>query len=191
MDKTAASLMADIEAMEKKLASAGRPAKSASRDVTARREVLAEIAALEKRIAEDDDDEADDEMQVTAGDEESEEAFDAEDAPVAADDKDDMPEGMTASESAPGIEDEITQDKFTEVEDLRHGEELTTGPSMHDVAGYTARLKEASVRLDRVAEYLEKHGRKTLAYRLDKIADAIDAQLKNAEEDDTQETEEA
>jgi hypothetical protein len=39
-------------------------------------------------------------------------------------------------------------------------------------------LKSASARLDKVAEYLEKNGRRELAFRIDKIADAIDAKVK-------------
>ena len=38
-------------------------------------------------------------------------------------------------------------------------------------------MKKASERLDRVAEYLEKHGRRELAFRIDKIADALDSRI--------------
>ena len=91
-------------------------------------------------------------------------------------------DGKKASEVDPdGIEEQITQDRFTEVEKITHGTELTTGPSMGAVAPtrseYVARLKSASVRLDKVAEYLEKHGRRELAFRIDKIADAIDEKI--------------
>lgn len=188
MDKTAATLMAEIVAFEKKLASGARSSRTASRDVVSRRQVLAEIEALERRFAGDDDDAddaggMDEDIPVTAGDDEGEDAFDAEGAP-------EEDAGMTASESAPGIEDEITQDRFTEVEDLRHGEELATNPSTANAAGYTARMKEASSRLDRVAEYLERHGRSEMALKLDRIADAIDQQVDEAE-DQPLETEEA
>jgi len=86
-----------------------------------------------------------------------------------------------ASLTRPGIEDQITQDYLDEVAELRPGAaELETAPSMLDVAptGYTARLVKASARLDKVAELLEKNGRKELAFRVDKISDAIEARIK-------------
>jgi hypothetical protein len=111
--------------------------------------LAAEIAALETRLADDDEDD----------------------------------DGKKASEVDPsGIEEQITTDKFSEVERIQHGEELATGPSMGAVAPtrseYVAKLRSASVRLDKVAEYLENNGRRALAYRVDKIADAIDARIK-------------
>ena len=112
-----------------------------------------EISALEQRIAEEDEEKEDDEGE------------------------------KKASEVDPsGIEEEITTDKFSEVERVTHGEELADASSVSGVAPteseYVARLKQASVRLDKVAEYLEKNGRRALAYRIDKVADAIDAQIK-------------
>ncbi len=89
----------------------------------------------------------------------------------------------TASEVDPnGVEEEITQDRFKAVEDLRDAD-LSTEDSMLDAAptGYVARLRSASARLDRVAEYLEKHGKKAMAFRVDKIADAIDARIQKEE----------
>lgn len=120
--------------------------------------LAAEIEAFEKRLAADDD-------------------------TCKAEDK---KEEKKASEVDPnGIEEQITQDKFTEVEKITHGEELATGPSMGAVAPtkseYVARLKSASVRLDKVADYLEKHGRRELAHRLDVIADEIDEKIKQEE----------
>lgn len=119
--------------------------------------LAAEIRALEARLASDDEDEDDDE-------------------------EDEKAEEKKASEVDPkGIEEEITQDRFTEVEKLEHGTELADGPSVGAVAPtkseYVARLKQASVRLDKVAEYLENNGRRALAFRIDKIADAIDARI--------------
>jgi hypothetical protein len=89
--------------------------------------------------------------------------------------------GMEASEMSPGIEDQITQDYLDDVEALRPGADTReTAPSMLDVAPteYTARLMKASGRLDRVAAYLEENGRKDMALRIDKIADAIDSRIK-------------
>ena len=90
-----------------------------------------------------------------------------------------------ASLTKPGVEDRISQDYLSEVEDEAHGEELATDKSMLDAAPtrysaseeYVSRLKRASARLDRVANYLEKHGRIELAKRIDEIADAIDARI--------------
>lgn len=78
-----------------------------------------------------------------------------------------------------GVEEQITQKRFTEVEDLEHGTELATGDSALDVAPteYVARLKSASERLDAVANYLEATGRTAMALRIDKIANAIDARV--------------
>jgi hypothetical protein len=104
------------------------------------------------------------------------------------DDEDDEDDGVVASLKDPsGIEEEITQDKFSEVESERHGEELASAGSMLEVgrevgrktvaSDSVARLMKASERLDKVAAYLEKHGRNNLAFKVDKIADAIDAKI--------------
>ena len=90
-----------------------------------------------------------------------------------------------ASLTKPGIEDQITQDYLDDVAELRPGaEELSTAPSMLSVAPteYTARLRKASTRLDTVAEYLEKNGRTELAFRIDKISDAIEARIKGGQQ---------
>jgi hypothetical protein len=91
-----------------------------------------------------------------------------------------------ASETEPGIEDEITQDYLDDVlEEEKEPDNIVTDESMLDTAptGYVARLKSASARLDRVADYLEKQGRKELALRIDKISDAIDARIKKEARD--------
>ena len=87
-----------------------------------------------------------------------------------------------ASEVDPnGVEEQITQDYLDAVEEVAHGKELATAPSMGKVAPtkstYVASLKRASARLDRVAGYLEGQGRKDLALRIDKIADAVDERI--------------
>ena len=99
----------------------------------------------------------------------------------------DMDEDMVASEVDPnGIEEQITQDSLTQVEDLRGAQGLATEDSMEDAARvgadsdseYIARLTRASKRLGRVAAYLEKHGRIKFAYRIDQMADAVDEKIK-------------
>jgi hypothetical protein len=192
MERTAAEVRAEIARLEQKLASMSQPAKSTSKvaqDKSASRKILAEIDELDEQIAgmyaSDDDDADDAEKTARTAAEDDEEAFEASDDDDADDeegDDDDAPEAITSSEEEKDIEDEITQDKFKEVERTRPAGPATSGPSMLSVAPtkYTARLQQASVRLDRVAAYLEKHGKVKLAFRIDKIADAIDTQLKQA-----------
>lgn len=77
-------------------------------------------------------------------------------------------------------EDEIDQEYLDDVlEEEKNSSAIVTEPSMLETAptGYTARLKKASERLDRVADELEKQGNKEMALRIDKIADAIDARI--------------
>lgn len=106
---------------------------------------------------------------------------------IAAMDADDVKEDdKTASLVDPsGIEEECNQDRFHTVEHITHGEELVDADSMEAVGRQVGRgttasvdmLKQASVRLDRVAEYLEKCGNTKLALQIDKIADAVDARI--------------
>lgn len=175
-----AALQAEIARLQNKLASKSQaPAKKTASEKTAARQVLAEIEDMEETIAgmyaDDDSEDEDDDDAITADDDDDDDD----------DDDEEEDEEKTASLGQPGIEDEITDDKFHEVERVRPETTVqTSGPSMLSVAPtkYMARLKEASARLDRVAGYLEKHGRNKLAFRIDKIADAIDAQIKKAEE---------
>ena len=129
-------------------------AKAEEKKASGEREALAsEISALERRLG-------------AVVDEEDEEA--------------EGKDGKKASLDDPnGVEEQITQKRFTEVEDLEHGSELATGDSTLDVAPteYVARLKSASSRLDAVADYLQSTGRSAMAFRVDKIADAIDARV--------------
>ena len=152
-------------------------------------------AALANRRAEDAEDEVADEdstdmlaariealdRQLKAEDEEAEEEKEAADAI----EDDAGVEDKKASEFMRGIEDEITKDRLREVERLQHGTELTTDTGMLQVSPtrseYKEKLKLASARLDRIADYLEKHGYRELAFRVDKIADACDAKIKEGE----------
>lgn len=112
-----------------------------------RESLAAEIQALEQRIASS--------MDVTSGE-------------------------KKASEVDPkGVEEKITQKSLTEVEGLEHGAELATGDSVLGVAPteFVARMKSASERLDAVANYLQATGRRAMAYRIDQIANAIDARV--------------
>jgi len=157
--------MSDMSRLEQRVATLetdlkGKRAADADEGDEKEASLKADIVALERKLA--GADEADKDEKKAAEAEED--------------------DGKKASEVDPdGIEEQITQDRFTEVEKITHGTELTTGPSMGAVAPtrseYVARLKSASVRLDKVAEYLERHGRRELAFRIDKIADAIDEKI--------------
>ena len=120
----------------------------------------------------------------------SDEPFDVLDEPV--EDFMDMDTGMTedycggpmmASESKPGVEDEIDQDYLSEVVDLvRGGDSAVTNKSMLDAARagseeHVALLRSASARLDRVADHLQKTGRKKMALKIDMISNSIDARI--------------
>ena len=163
--------MSDMQKLEQRVAAleaslaekAGKKAADVDEDDEKKASLRSEIAALEKRLGADDDD---DDGCKAAEEEKTEE--------------------KTASEIDPsGIEEEITNDRHREVERLQHGTELATDTMMLQVAPtrseYQARLKLASARLDRVANYLEKNGRRELAFRIDKIADAIDDKVKQEE----------
>lgn len=163
-----------IAALEAKLGADEAEEKKEEKD-DGKETLASEIASLERQLNASDDDDEDDE-----DDEDKKEEVKASDD----EDKDDeKKEEVTASEVDPnGVEEDITQKSLTEVEGITHGEELTTGPSMGAVAPtrseYVARMRSASARLDAVAAYLEKHGRRELAFRVDAIADAVDAKIK-------------
>jgi len=176
------SLKARVAALEKKLGTAVSQGD-------ARKSLIAEINGLEKKLGcyMDDDDVIPGDGGMVAP---IEEPLPVDDllASDDSDDDDDEDDATTASLKDPsGIEEEITQDRFTEVEGETHGEELASAESMEALGRQVghkqtaseveARLKKASARLDVVADYLEKHGRRELAYRIDKIADAIDIRI--------------
>lgn len=159
-------LASRVAALEKRMASEELIDPKDKKEASERDMLAAEIAALEKRIGSGI-------APVTAADVKSKTAADEKEE----DKKDDEKKASLVDPS--GIEESITQDYLKEVEDLEHGEELTTGDSMLDIAPteFVARLKNASARLDRVADYFEKTGRTAEAMRIDKIADAIDARV--------------
>lgn len=162
----------DIEKMASRLAAlearfAAEESKDDKKDDADKKEasermaIASEIAALERRLAAEDDEEKFEDKK-------------------ASDEKDEKVDEKKASLVDPnGVEEQITQKRFTEVEDLEHGTELTTDDTTLDAAPteYVARMKNASSRLDAVATYLEKTGRTAMALRLDKIADSIDARV--------------
>lgn len=164
-------LVARVAALEKRVGSEELIKTEDKKEASARASIASEIAALEKRIA----------AEVKEEDIEEKKASDEKcDEEKKASDEEKEEEKKTASLVDPdGVEEEITQDYLHEVEDLTHGMELTTGDSVLDVAptGYVAKMRNASARLDAVADFLEKTGRRAMAMRIDKIADALDSRI--------------
>lgn len=184
-------LASRVEALERRLASedAKDEDKGEVKEASERMTLAAEIQALERKLQADDmlpDVDLEDVDPMTAADDEEKDEekkasddADEDDEKKASDDADKDDEKTASLVDPNGVEERITQKYLTEVQDLEHGTELATGKSMLDVAPteYVARLKNASERLDAVANYLEKHGRTAMAMRLDKIADTIDARV--------------
>jgi hypothetical protein len=167
-------LLREIQAFEATLN--GRPERTAAKTGSSpKAELLGQIKQMEAKLACmcGDESEFEDEGPV-AGPVEGD-SFDAFD--------------LKASEVDPsGVEESITQDGLSAVAELENKAGLATDGSMQEAAGgkvasagYVARLRSASARLDRVATYLEQSGKKALALRVDKIADAIDARIKKEE----------
>lgn len=189
MSRRSAALRREIEAMEAKLS--GRD-KSRQGGETPEEAVSTALDNLKQAVKaacgpaymtymdEDMDEVMDDAVEVSM-----------EDDMDYMDDEDDMEymtymdeDEMVAAEE--GVEEDITQEYLSDVlEEERDPATIDTDESMQEVAAsYVARLKSASVRLDRVANYLEQQGRKKLAFRIDKIADAIDARIQKEESSD-------
>jgi len=196
------SLKREIRAAERRLASLRKKA-SASRRPTASEVILAEIAQIEEKLA---CGEMGAPMEAPMSYMEMEESMDymdymdmdmdmdMDDDIIIEDDLDDdfddemsymeMEEPMGYMHAADeGVEDEITQDYLSDVVNLMGKGDLATEPSMEDAARDASMtsvdfLKRASARLDRVSNYLEKNGQVKIAFRLDKMADAVDARIK-------------
>jgi hypothetical protein len=88
-------------------------------------------------------------------------------------------ETTTASEVAPGIEDEIGDEanggdpSVSEIAEGGEGVEVSTDAEVFPTESeYVAKI---TARLDRVANYLEKHGQKKMAYRIDLLSDRLEA----------------
>lgn len=144
-----------------------------------RETLAAEIEELEKQLTsgiymEEDivDPDIDEDVEVEDLDEDLDEVF-------MDDDLEFEEEDVFASEDKKGIDDEITQDYLSDVEAEEGVEQLTEGaPS--DIAA--SNLHEAARRLDRLANYCEKHNEVKLAFQIDQLADRVDAQITTNEE---------
>lgn len=91
-------------------------------------------------------------------------------------------ETTTASEVAPGIEDEIGDEanggdpSVSEIAEGGEGVEVSTDAEVFPTESeYVAKI---TARLDRVANYLEKHGQKKMAYRIDLLSDRLEASIR-------------
>lgn len=91
-------------------------------------------------------------------------------------------ETMTASETAPGIEDEIGDEanggdpSVSEVAPGGDGVEVDTDAEVFPTESeYVANIVS---KLDKVANYLEKHGQKKMAYRIDMLSDKLEQSIK-------------
>ena len=164
-------LAARVVALEQRMTvSADEPKKDdpAEKKASERETLAAEIEALERKLSSADEKKDEKVEEKCAADEKVEDKKDEKKASLV---------------DPNGVEEQITQKRFTEVEKLEHGTELATEPTTMDAAPteYVARLKSASARLDTVADYLEKTGREELAKRIDVIADAIDQRINAAQ----------
>jgi len=181
MSKERDSIRSEIAALEDELDKRQNPRQAPK---TAGDEILATLGQLEAMVKEvcgesfmDDescgsymDDDLDDDLDDGLDDDFEDEVF------VAAEGQDPVVK--------PGAEDDIDQDYLDDVLKVeKNPASIVTDSSMLDAAptGYVARLKSASSRLDRVATYCEQQGNEELALRIDKIANVIDARIKEME----------
>jgi hypothetical protein len=135
-----------------------------------------------------DDDEEDDEVEaedMLFMDDDEIEAEDEEMAMMYMDDdeEDDEVEAegcMTAALDIDVPADSMVQD-YDEVSEwlgtTTQGEDMVEVLDKEYLVANSGRIKEACRRLDRVASSLEKRGKVDLAYRVDKISDALESQL--------------
>lgn len=91
-------------------------------------------------------------------------------------------ETMTASETTPGIEDEIGDEanggdpSVSEVAPGGDDVEVDTDAEVFPTESeYVAKIVS---KLDKVANYLEKHGQKKMAYRIDMLSDKLEQSVK-------------
>lgn len=199
MSKEREAILADITALEAQL-DGKRPARQARRKSSGNN-ILAALGQLEEMVKEacgesfmDDVDteailEALPDEEVPGEDMDEMGYMDDESACGYMDDASMMAADEPAAQPAveDGAEDEIDQDYLDDaLETQKNPASVVTDQSMLDAAPteYVARLKSASARLDRVAAYCEQQGRTKLAFRIDQIADAIDARINEMEAHD-------
>jgi hypothetical protein len=163
-------------------------------------EIENEIEAMDDEVeAEDeeiamlymDDDEEDDEVEAEDmlfmdDDEDDDDGEDDEDDEVEAmlymddDEEDEMDACRMSALDIDVPADSMVQD-YDEVSEwlgtTTQGEDMVEVLDKEYLVANSGRIKEACKRLDRVASSLEKRGKVDLAYRVDKISDALESQL--------------
>ena len=90
--------------------------------------------------------------------------------------EDEFMAGLVEYETEGGIDDDISQDYLDDVLE-------STGVSVQttDIRDANARKYKGAVRkLEAIANHLEQHGRKKVAYRLDQICDRIDSEIRKS-----------
>lgn len=159
-------------------------------------EILKQIRMLEAKLAEDDDEkeleamyseDENDEMKETKKSEEEEIQEEIQAIEEQLESEDETIEEMHETEMEEELEDALKTDDTAElfdypkdnVEELLDVEDKAQPVDTVVNKPTLAKLKEASMRLDRVAEALEAKGGKWVkyAYRIDKLADMIDEQV--------------
>ena len=84
--------------------------------------------------------------------------------------------GAVEYETEGGIDDDISQDYLDDVLESIGDSIQTT-----DIRDANARKYQGAVRkLEAIANHLEQHGRKKVAYRLDQICDRIDSEIRKS-----------
>jgi hypothetical protein len=217
MDNDTATLMREINAFEKQLSVAGSPRRAKATAPRKNAKLAAEIAEVDRILAGCGETGMDVDMESGMDWEESgmdweepgmeleEDAMSYMDIDLDSDDlldddllDDDYDEpammGYASVADPSGIEEEITDDRFSEMERLLNDESIVDEEHTFNVAPtdlrHTAGLKQASTRLDKLASYIEnqvvEHGENKqwlkVALRIDKMADGIDSRIKAAQE---------
>lgn len=184
-ETVAPSVVSQIKALEDTLAEDDEPKADYDNDQNQRVMEMEHGKDDPKMIVNEDE-----EMVASDEDKDEPKADDEEMEVEASDDEDEMEAGDDDKKAAEaGIEDTIENDHEQMVDEFDpnapkgQGMDVVRPAKMasKDVqakAKYASMIKEATERLDKVAGYLEKHGRKQLAYRLDRVSDALEAKLK-------------
>jgi hypothetical protein len=197
MDRGKASLMREIAAFEKQLDCRSRQAKESA--ISAKdQKIIADldgiIAELEKEacgeMSYDEMSYMEDDMDYDIVEDdivEDDMDYMEDDMDYMEDDMEDDMDYMTYMEDDyndvevfAGAEEDVTEDHWSEVQNLTDNTDLSDATETNQVAS----LKEASARLDRLASYIEngvKNGENKewlkVALAIDKVADAIDIQI--------------
>lgn len=180
MELDISKLRSQIASLEKRLATCA----NCEEEPIVADEVLTEDETITSGLDDLDDLNDDDDLEGLDELDELDDLDDDDDLDGLDDDDLDDDDILLASEEKDGVEDEITQDYLDEMEEETDTDDVSTEDSVLDASptkmasSRIDRLRSASRRLDRLADYVEKHGEKRMAEKLDRIANAVDAQIK-------------